>query len=59
MIDDTQAETKEYQVTLLNMKENPDVYRDPITLFQVKLHQLERLEKVEKKRLVQLQRNRQ
>ena len=41
------------------MKENPEVYRDPITLFQVKLRQLERLEKVEKKRLVQVQRNRQ
>ena len=58
-IDDTQAETQEYQVTLMNMKENPEVYRDPITLFQVKLQQLERLEKVEKKRLVQVQRNRQ
>lgn len=58
-IDDTQVETKEYQVTLQNMTENPEAYRDPITLFQVKLHQLERLEKVEKKRLVQVQRNRQ
>jgi hypothetical protein len=58
-IDETQTETKEYQATLQNMKENPEVYRDPITLFQVKLRQLERLEKVEKKRLVQVQRNRQ
>lgn len=59
MIDDTQAQTQEYQGTLQNMKENPEVYRDPITSFQVKLHQLERLEKVEKKRLAQVQRNRQ
>ena len=51
-IHDTEVETQEYQITLQNMKENPEVYRDPITLFQVKLHQLERLEKVEKKRLV-------
>ena len=58
-IDETQVETEEYQVMLQDMKENPEVYRDPIMLFQVKLRQLERLEKVEKKRLVQLQRNRQ
>ena len=58
-IDETQIETQEYQETLQNMKENPEVYRDPITLFQVKLRQLERLEKVEKKRLAQVQRNRQ
>ncbi len=58
-IHDTEVETQEYQITLQNMKENPEVYRDPITLFQVKLHQLERLEKVEKKRLVHVQRNRQ
>ena len=59
MIDDTQVETQEYRATLQNMKENPEIYRDPIMLFKVKLHQLERLEKVEKKRLVQVQRNRQ
>ena len=58
-IHDTEVETQEYQITLQNMKENPEVYRDPITLFQVKLHQLERIEKVEKKRLVHVQRNRQ
>ena len=58
-IHDTEVETQEYQITLQNMKENPEVYRDPIMLFQVKLHQLERIEKVEKKRLVHVQRNRQ
>lgn len=57
IMDETQIETEEYQVTLQNMKDKPEVYRDPITLFQVKLHQLERLEKVEKKRLLQVQRN--
>lgn len=56
-IADTEEETEEYRITLQTMKESPEVYRDPITLFQVKLHQLERLEKVEKKRLAQLQRN--
>jgi len=39
------------------MRENPEVYRDPITLFEVKLNQAERLEKVEKRRLGKLQRN--
>lgn len=58
MINETLAETQEYQATLLNMKENPEVFHDPITLFQVKLHQLERLEKVKKRRFVQVQRNR-
>ena len=58
-IGETEAETKEYQTTLERMRENPEVYRDPITLFQVKLRQLERLEKVERKRLAQVQRNRQ
>lgn len=57
VIDDTQVETEEYRATLQNMKENPELYRDPIMLFKVKLHQLERLEKFEKKRLVQVQRN--
>ena len=56
-IDTTQMETKEYQETLLHMRENPEVYRDPITLFEVKLNQAERLEKVEKRRLGKLQRN--
>lgn len=59
MIAQTQAETEEYQVTLQKMKEHPELYRDPITLFQVKLRQLERLEKVEKKRLPQVQYNHQ
>lgn len=58
-IAETEQETEEYRITLQNMKENPEIYRDPITLFQVKLHQLERLEKIEKKRLAQVQRNRQ
>ncbi|MBO1000321.1 50S ribosome-binding GTPase [Bacillus sp. SD075] len=55
-IEQTQAEIKDYQAALEHMKENPEVYRDPITLFEVKLRQLERLEKIEKKRLAQLQR---
>lgn len=55
-IEQTQTEIKDYQAALEHMKENPEVYRDPITLFEVKLRQLERLEKIEKKRLAQLQR---
>jgi hypothetical protein len=55
-IEQTQTEIKDFQAALEHMKENPEVYRDPITLFEVKLRQLERLEKIEKKRLAQLQR---
>ena len=58
-IDESRAQTKEYEETLLKMKENLGIYRDAMTLFQVKLHQLERLEKVKKKRLLQVQRSRQ
>ncbi|MFJ7639842.1 MULTISPECIES: GTP-binding protein [unclassified Peribacillus] len=54
-IEQTKAEIKEQQATLEHMRQNPEVYRDPITLFEVKLRQFERLEKIEKRRLAKLQ----
>ncbi|WP_110926189.1 P-loop NTPase family protein [Bacillus massiliglaciei] len=56
-VEETKAETMEYQETLSQLNEHPEVQRDPITLFEVKLRQLERLEKIDKRRLAHLQKN--
>lgn len=59
MIDELQEQTKEYQETLMKMKESLKTYQEAMMLFQVKLQQLEKLEKVKKKRLLEVQRGRQ
>ncbi|MDC2865402.1 dynamin family protein [Bacillus sp. BP-3] len=40
-VEQTHLEIQEYQNTLHKMKSNPEVYRDPITLFELRLRQYE------------------
>ncbi|WP_337017886.1 GTP-binding protein [Oceanobacillus massiliensis] len=44
IVEETQQEVKENKHSLNTMRENPEQYRDPLTLFRLKLLQYERME---------------
>ncbi|WP_085992658.1 hypothetical protein [Oceanobacillus senegalensis] len=46
-IEETNVQRDELKETLSNMRENPEVYQDPLTLFEVKLKQLKKMYKAD------------
>lgn len=48
-IEETNLEIKENQETLSKMKENPEIYQDPLNIFEVRLRQLELINNVMQK----------